>query len=110
MKITQKVNKKEIARKIRAHLEVNHHNGAKIIEIEKILDSIPVVVSSLLKDGKNIFWSGMGLFMIQKRKATKRCNPQNGKEIKIPAKNVVKFKVFKTFDAKCIKSKGISKL
>ncbi len=99
-----KINKKVIARKIQAHFEINHKNYITMSQIEKVLDLIPLTVSSFLKDGKEIFWSGMGSFLVQKRKATKRRNPQNGKEIKIPSKNVVKFKVFKTFDNKCIKS------
>lgn len=38
---------------------------------------------------------GLGKLTVGKRKARKGRNPQTGAEIKIPAKNVVKFKVAK---------------
>jgi len=42
--------------------------------------------------GERVALVGFGSFSVSKRAARKGRNPQNGKEIKIPAKKVVKFK------------------
>lgn len=57
---------------------------------ERILDAFVDVAAERLVDGFDI--PGIGAFSISKRSARKGRNPQTGKEIKIPAKKVVKFK------------------
>lgn len=59
----------------------------------KVLNSIIDTVTKALKKGDKVSLVGFGTFSIVKRKARKGRNPQTGKEIKIPAKKVVKFKV-----------------
>jgi len=49
-------------------------------------------VSKALKKGQNVTLVGFGTFTVGKRKARRGRNPQTGKEIKIPAKKVAKFK------------------
>ncbi|NWF57438.1 MAG: HU family DNA-binding protein [Syntrophaceae bacterium] len=44
-----------------------------------------------LKKGQAFTFVGFGTFSVSKRKARVGRNPQTGKEIKIPAKRVVKF-------------------
>ncbi|MBN2481334.1 MAG: HU family DNA-binding protein, partial [Bacteroidales bacterium] len=45
-----------------------------------------------LKKGDRVALVGFGSFSVAKRSARTGRNPQTGKEIKIPAKKVVKFK------------------
>jgi len=60
---------------------------------EKVLNSIIDTVTKSLKKGNKVSLVGFGTFSIVNRKARKGRNPQTGKEIEIPAKKVVKFKV-----------------
>ena len=58
----------------------------------KSLDAYKTAVTKELKKSGKLVLVGFGTFSVVKRKARKGRNPQNGKEIKIPAKKVVKFK------------------
>lgn len=105
MNIAPKVNKKELSRKIKSHLGINGDQDITLTKIENIIDALVESVSEYLKEKRQVFLSGIGTFLVQKRKATRRRNPQNGKEILIPETNVVKFRVFKTFDDKVFSKK-----
>jgi DNA-binding protein HU-beta len=59
---------------------------------DKALTSFIDGVSKALKKGQNVTLVGFGTFTVGKRKARRGRNPQTGKEIKIPAKKVAKFK------------------
>ncbi len=59
---------------------------------KKALDSFVENVSGSLKKGNRISLVGFGSFSVSKRNAREGRNPQTGATIKIPAKNVVKFK------------------
>lgn len=59
---------------------------------KKALDSFLTNVSSDLKKGERVSLVGFGSFSVSKRAARTGRNPQTGKEIKIAAKNVVRFK------------------
>lgn len=59
---------------------------------KKALDSFVENVSGSLKKGARISLVGFGSFSVSKRSAREGRNPQTGATIKIPAKNVVKFK------------------
>lgn len=48
--------------------------------------------SGTLKKGSKLTLVGFGTFSVSRRSARKGRNPQTGKEINIPARNVVKFK------------------
>jgi len=56
------------------------------------LDAFITATSKSLKKGDRVALIGFGSFSITKRAARKGRNPQTGKEIKIAAKKVVKFK------------------
>ena len=62
---------------------------------EAALDAFVVSVESALKNGEKVQLVGFGTFEVRQRAARKGRNPQTGKEIKIAAKKVVKFKVGK---------------
>ncbi len=59
---------------------------------EKALNATIKAVSGALKKGDRVGLVGFGSFSVVQRSARTGRNPQTGKEIKIPAKKVVKFK------------------
>ncbi|HYG49556.1 MAG TPA: HU family DNA-binding protein [Flavobacteriales bacterium] len=67
-------------------------SGLSKAEAKRALDSTIDVMSKSLKKGDRVALVGFGSFSISKRAARKGRNPQTGKEIKIAAKKVVKFK------------------
>ncbi len=56
------------------------------------LDGFVEATTKTLKKGGRVSLIGFGSFSVSKRNARTGRNPQTGAEIKIPAKNVVKFK------------------
>lgn len=68
--------------------------GAKLSKADaaRALDATIDAISKALKKGERIGLVGFGSFSVVKRNARMGRNPQTGKEIKIPAKKVVKFK------------------
>ncbi|MEE9504839.1 MAG: HU family DNA-binding protein, partial [Thermodesulfobacteriota bacterium] len=58
----------------------------------KALNSVIDGITKALKKGDSVTLVGFGTFSVSKRKARKGRNPQTGKEIKIPARKVAKFK------------------
>ncbi len=68
------------------------HGGITKADAKKALDAFVETTGSALKKGDRISLVGFGSFSVSKRAARTGRNPQTGKEIKIAAKNVVKFK------------------
>jgi DNA-binding protein HU-beta len=68
--------------------------GSKLSKADskKALEAFIKVTTSALKRGDRLTLVGFGSFSVTKRSARTGRNPQTGKEIKIPAKKVVKFK------------------
>ena len=68
--------------------------GAEIskADAKKALDAFIDTTSDALKKGDRVALVGFGSFSISERSARTGRNPQTGKEIKIAAKKVVKFK------------------
>lgn len=62
-------------------------------KMKEILGSLSDLAYQEAKKGFTV--PGLGKIVLQKRKARKGRNPQTGETIKIPAKNVVKFRVSK---------------
>ena len=61
-------------------------------DAKKALDSFVTATAAALKKGDRVALIGFGSFSVTKRTARTGRNPQTGKEITIPAKNVVRFK------------------
>ena len=59
---------------------------------EKALNAFTASVTKALKKGDKLTLTGFGTFSVAKRRARIGRNPQTGKEIKIPAARVAKFK------------------
>ncbi len=69
-------------------------NGSKLTKADsaRALDATIEAISKTLKKGDRLSLVGFGSFSVAKRSARVGRNPQTGKEIKIAAKKVVKFK------------------
>ena len=69
-------------------------NGSKLTKADagRALDATIEAVEKALKKGDRVALVGFGSFTVAKRAARIGRNPQTGKEIKIAAKKVVKFK------------------
>ncbi|MCJ7782342.1 MAG: HU family DNA-binding protein [Desulfobacterales bacterium] len=59
---------------------------------EKALNAFTASVTKALKKGDKLTLTGFGTFSVARRRARTGRNPQTGKEIKIPARRVAKFK------------------
>jgi len=59
---------------------------------EKALNAFAGSVTKTLKKGDKLTLTGFGTFSVSRRRARTGRNPQTGKEIKIPATKVAKFK------------------
>jgi DNA-binding protein HU-beta len=66
--------------------------GLSKADSKKALDAFVSATTKSLKKGDRISLVGFGSFSVSKRAARTGRNPQTGKEIKIAAKNVVRFK------------------
>jgi DNA-binding protein HU-beta len=67
---------------------------------KKALDGFIEATTKALKKGDRVALVGFGSFSVTKRAARIGRNPQTGKEIKIKAKNVVRFKAGSELAAK----------
>ena len=67
-------------------------SGLTKADAKKALNALISTTTNALKGGDRVALIGFGTFSVSKRNARTGRNPQTGKEIKIPAKKVVKFK------------------
>ena len=72
--------------------------GLTKADSKQALDALVSAATSALKKGDRISLVGFGSFSVSKRNARTGRNPQTGKEIKIAAKKVVKFKAGKELE------------
>lgn len=68
------------------------NSGLSKADSKKALDSFIDATTKALKKGDRVALVGFGSWSVSKRAARTGRNPQTGKEIKIAAKKVVKFK------------------
>jgi DNA-binding protein HU-beta len=62
------------------------------VSAERALNAFAGAVTKALKKGDKLTLTGFGTFCVAKRRARMGRNPQTGKEIKIAATRVAKFK------------------
>ena len=67
--------------------------GLSKADAKKALEALMKVTKEALKNGDRISLIGFGSFSVNERSARTGRNPQTGKDIKIAAKKVIKFKV-----------------
>ena len=70
---------------------------------EELVNQFLETVEESLVKGESVQFVGWGTFEVKERAARTGINPQTKKEIQIPAKNVVKFKVGKKLAEKVAK-------
>ena len=66
-------------------------------DVESVLNSSFELIKKSVKKGDDVTLVGFGTFTKSKRKARAGRNPQTGKEIRIPAMTVPKFRAGKEF-------------
>jgi len=86
------MNKSELISQIAESADINKK------EAGAALNAFMVAITDNLKKDDKVTLIGFGTFSVSKRAARDGRNPQTGKTIKIPAKNVAKFKVGKKLD------------
>lgn len=72
--------------------EIAKKSGLTKASAEKALNAVIASITKAMQKGDRVGLVGFGSFTVAKRSARTGRNPQTGKEIKIPAKKVVKFK------------------
>ncbi len=88
------VNKKELINIISEKIKQSDSN-LKITkkDLEFILECTIKSITDSLQDGNKVSFIGFGSFSVKHRNATVKTNPKDTtKKIKVPAKNLVKFK------------------
>jgi len=85
------MNKAELIDAIASKAEISK------VDAKKALDAFVDATATALKKGDRVALVGFGSFSVSSRAARKGRNPQTGKEIKIAAKKVVKFKAGSEF-------------
>jgi len=78
--------------------EVASRAGMKKSDVVKIIDSLVEVLRTQLAEGKKVRINGLGIFNVVKRNKKTVRNPQTGKKMTVPEKNVVKFKAAKVLN------------
>ncbi|MFN8292791.1 MAG: HU family DNA-binding protein [Chitinophagales bacterium] len=94
IKIFKKMNKGDLIDKIAAAA------GVTKAQAGEALDAVLSGIEGTLKKGDRVTLVGFGTFSTSKRAARKGRNPRTGKEIKIKAKTVVRFKAGKQLSDK----------
>ena len=79
-------------------------NGVSKAAVKEILDDLAQIAYKEAKVGFTV--PGIGKLVLVKRKARMGRNPATGQTIKIPAKNVVKFRVAKACKDAIVPPKG----
>jgi DNA-binding protein HU-beta len=82
----KKMNKTELVDAIASDANITKADA------KRALDAFIGVTSNALKSGDRVALVGFGSFSIAQREARTGRNPRTGKELKIPAKKVVRFK------------------
>jgi DNA-binding protein HU-beta len=83
-------------------------NASKAATADIIGAAIETITEAVAK-GENVQLIGFGTFSVQRREARTGRNPQTGKEMKIAAKNVVRFKAGAALTAAANPVKGKKK-
>jgi DNA-binding protein HU-beta len=89
-----KINFREVNGMTKADLVSSVAKDAKVTKTaaEKAVNALTGAVTKALKKGDKITLTGFGTFSVAKRRARKGRNPRTGKEIRIGATSVAKFK------------------
>lgn len=70
--------------------------GMTKVDAGKAVDAVASVVTSSLKRGEKVTWTGFGTFEVRSRAARMGRNPQTGAPLHIPASKTPAFKAGKS--------------
>ena len=89
----ENINKKELVHLVSEKLkQMNPAQKTTKKEVESVLEAMIKAVTEALQQEQSIF-IGFGSFTVRRRKETIKTNPKDvSKKIKVPSKNLVKFK------------------
>ncbi len=97
------ITKRELVNKICVELDSNLTQSDVLEVIQKAVD----VITASLGEGNRVVLRNFGTFAVKEVKAKVGRNPKDpAKDVPIPARKVVKFKVGKTLKEAAAKSKG----
>lgn len=77
--------------------EISKKSGVTQKDAANILSALIETIEQTVSKGKRVTLVGFGTFEARKRAARMGRNPQNGKELKIPARTVPAFSAGKRF-------------
>lgn len=66
-------------------------SGLTKVQAKRCIDCYHEAIQGAMKTGDSVTIAGFGSFKVAARRARRGRNPQTGKEINIPARNVPKF-------------------
>jgi DNA-binding protein HU-beta len=89
------MNKSELVEKISETTAKS--SDLKKSQIETVINETLALIKNSVKKGQDVTLVGFGTFTKSKRKARMGRNPQTGKELKIPAMTLPRFKAGKDF-------------
>ncbi|MCQ2326261.1 MAG: HU family DNA-binding protein [Bacteroidales bacterium] len=85
--------------------EMAKKTGMTKTDSVKAYDALFEVTEELLKKGEKVAFLGFGTFSLQHKAARMARNPKDGKQVKVAAKTVVKFKAGKALSDSVLKVK-----
>lgn len=90
----ENINKKELVHLVSEKLkQMNPAQKTTKKEVESVLEAMIKAVTEALQQESKVSFIGFGSFTVRRRKETIKTNPKDvSKKIKVPAKNLVKFK------------------
>lgn len=75
--------------------KIADHTGLSKVDAKRAAEAFIAIITDSLSEGEDVVLVGFGTFSVSQRNARKGRNPQNGKEINIPARKVPRFKAGK---------------
>jgi len=83
--------KQEFIDKLAKKADLSKKDARNVVD-----NALDLIVEQVKKNNK-VTLTGFGTFEARKQKATQRINPQTGRKMNVPAKNVPKFRPGKQF-------------
>lgn len=77
--------------------EISSETGLTIKQSELVIGKIIDLIQDQVNSGNKFTIQGFGTFELSKRSARAGINPQTGKRVKIPARNIPRFRASKNF-------------
>ncbi len=78
----------------KAHIidRIYENTSMKLSQSTQTVESLLEIIKGTLKNGEDVLISGFGKFCVQEKRSRRGMNPQNGKELMLEARRVIKFR------------------